>query len=111
MNYYFRTAASRFRFIEDEGQTTVIVPYGQVFTLIGRLSQEPWNEKIILRRLQRYSVAIPNRYFEPLVDRGYIRESTGYPGLFLLDATLYDDDFGFVPPDKSKGIDPQKFMV
>ncbi len=111
MNYYFRTAASRFKFIEDEWQQEVIAPYGKAFELIDRISRENWNEKILLRKLQRYSVSIPGRLFEPLSRRDYIRESTQYPGLFILDFTLYDDDYGFVPPDKSEGIDPKKFMV
>lgn len=111
MNYYFRTAASQFKFIEDEWQQEVIAPYGNAFELIDRLSREDWNEKMLLRRLQRYSVSIPIRLFEPFLRQDYIRESTQYPGLFILDVTLYDDDFGFVPPDKSEGVDPEKFMV
>ncbi|MGB5615777.1 MAG: DEAD/DEAH box helicase, partial [Desulfobacterales bacterium] len=103
MNYYFRTAASQFRFIEDEWQKVVIAPYGKAFELIERLLREHWNEKMLLRKLQRYAVAISSRIFEPLLRQDYIRETTRYPGLFILDVTLYDDDFGFVPPDKSKG--------
>jgi CRISPR-associated endonuclease/helicase Cas3 len=111
MNYYFRTAALRFRFIDDEWLTAVIAPYGEAFHLIDRLSKENWNQKWLLRKLQRFSVSIPERLFEPLLKQDYIRESDQYPGLFILDLTLYDDAYGFVPPEKSKGIDPEKLFV
>lgn len=110
MNYYFRTAAQRFRFIEDDWQESVLVPYGKAIELLGRLTSEPWNQYALLRQIGRYTVGIPRDMFGPLAARDYIRES-GYPGLLMLDLVLYDDDLGFVPPDEATAIDPGKFMV
>jgi hypothetical protein len=110
MNYYFRTAAQRFRLIEDDWQERVLVPYGKVVELLGRLTSEPWNQHALLRRIGRYTVGIPRHLLGPLAARDYIRES-GYPGLLMLDQVLYDDDLGFVPPDEATAIDPEKFMV
>ena len=110
MTYYFRTAAQRFRFIDDDWQENVIVPYGDAIELIAHLTAEPWNQRVYLRKLGRYSIAIPRYFFEALAKKEYIRE-TGYSGLFLLDYTLYDDTYGFIPPDESVGIDPEKFFA
>jgi len=110
MNYYFRTAAQKFRFIEDDWQVTVVAPYGSAIELIARLTAEPWNQRALLRKLGRYSIGIPRQIFKPLAQKEYIRES-GYPGLFLLDYTLYDDTYGFISPGDSVGIDPEKFFM
>jgi len=111
MNYYFRTAAEKFRLVDDDWQQAVIVPYGKAMELVGELSETPWNAHEILRGLQRYTVDISLRLFETLACREYVRELDGYPGLFLLDFSLYHDIFGFVPPEESLGADPEKFMV
>ena len=29
----------------------------------------------------------------------------------MLDYTLYDDSYGFVSPDESIGVDPEKFFI
>jgi CRISPR-associated endonuclease/helicase Cas3 len=110
MNYYFRTAAERFRLIEDDWQENVLVPYGGAVMLLGQLTSEPWNQRSILRRMGRFSVGIAKHLFGELVTKDYIRES-GYPGLFMLDQVLYDDRYGFVPPDEATAIDPKKFML
>jgi len=110
MSYYFRTAAKHFRFIEDDWQESVIVPYGNAVELIARLTAEPWNQRTLLRKLGRYSISIPRHLVGPLAARDYLRES-GYPGLFLLDYSLYDDAYGFISPDESVGIAPEKFFA
>ena len=110
MNYYFRTAAQRFRFIEDDWQETVVVPYGSAIELLARLTSEPWNQRALLRNLGRYSIGIPRRLFTLLAQKKYVRE-TGFPDLFLLDYALYDDTYGFITPNDSVGIDPDKFYT
>ncbi len=110
MNYYYRSAAQQFRLIEDDWQETVIVPYGKALELLAQLIEEPWHQRQILRKLGRFSVSIPKYLFQALVSRDYLRE-TGYPELYMLDYTLYDDQYGFVTPDDSVGIDPEKFIV
>jgi len=110
MNYYFRTAAERFHLIEDGWQENVLAPYGEAVRLLGRLTSEPWNQRSILRRMGRFSIGIPKHLFGELAARDYIRES-GYPSLFMLDQVLYDDRYGFIPPDEATAIDPEKFII
>lgn len=110
MAYYFRTAAQKFRLIEDDWQESVVVPYGEAISLLAKLVAEPWNQHKILRQLGRYSIGIPRYLFNPLSTKEYIRE-TNYAGIFFLDQALYDDRYGFIPPDESDGIDPDKFIA
>lgn len=88
----------------------MIVPYGNAVELIARLTTEQWNQRKLLRKLGRYSISIARHLVGPLAAMDYIRESS-YPGLFLLDYSLYDDAYGFIPPDESVGIDPGKFFA
>ncbi|MBW2107875.1 MAG: CRISPR-associated helicase Cas3' [Deltaproteobacteria bacterium] len=111
MNYYFSTAARKFQLIEEDWQKVVIAPYGRALELVARLLKEPWHERKILRRLQYYAVNIPGQLFDFLLNRDFIRELENYQGIFLLDVSLYDDRYGFLPPDEADGIDPEKFMV
>jgi CRISPR-associated endonuclease/helicase Cas3 len=110
MNYYFRTAAQRFRLIEDDWQQNVLVPYGDSVRLLGRLTSETWNQGSLLRQMGRFSVAIPKHLFTKLASREYIRES-GYPGLYMLNKVLYDNNYGFIPPDEATAVDPELFMI
>ena len=110
LNFYFRTAAQNFNFIEDGWQESVIAPYGKAADIIAGLTAEPWNQRKYIRQLNRFTVAIPKYLINALASRDYIRE-TGYPGLFMLDYTIYDDTFGFIPPEESDGIDPDKFFI
>ena len=110
MNYYFRSAAQRFKLIEDDWQETVIVPYGTAIDLLAQLVAQPWLQHRILRKLGRFTVSIPKNLFRSLASKDYIRE-TGYPGISMLDYTLYDDSYGFVSPDESIGVDPEKFFI
>lgn len=109
MNFYFRTAAQSFRLIEDDWQETVLALYGDAVHLLARLTSEPRNQKLLLRQLGRFYVGVPRQLFGVLAGRDYVRES-GYPGLYVLDQTLYDEKYGFVPPDEAVAIDPEKFM-
>lgn len=110
LNYYFRTAAERFQLIEEDWQESVIAPYGEAVDLLARLVKETWQQRSILRSLGRYAIGIPKYLYNRLAPQDFIRES-GYPGIFLLDYTLYDDRYGFVPPDEANGMDPEKFFV
>ncbi len=109
-NCYFRTAADRFRLINDDWQEAVIVPYGESVNLIDRLLKEEWNQRKTLRRLGRYSVNIPKLLAAQMKKNELITE-TGYPGLYMLDMTLYHNVFGFTPLDKSIDSDPEKLIL
>ena len=83
----FRTAAERFRLIDDADQASVIVRYhgpaGQDATVDQHLAQlrRDGTQRWLMRALQRYTVTIPQRDARRLLAQGDIEELL--PGLFV----------------------------
>ena len=97
--FNFRTAAEKFRLIDEEGQTAVIVRYGESPSLIASLEAsqnlEPHQRRAILRKLQRYTVNIRDHECKKLVASSDVREL--FPGvLVLVSDGLYRPDIGLV---------------
>lgn len=69
----FRTAAERFKMIDDKDTVSVLVRYGDNDSLLGTLAQgEP--DRWLLRKLQRYTVTLYKYQFEKMLYRGEIEE-------------------------------------
>ena len=102
----FRTAAEKFRLIDDEDAASVIVLYrGQngsddrVEQWIGLLRRDG-PKRWLMRKLQRYVVDVRHRLITPLLARGDIEEVT--PGMYVqCSHGLYDATLGLQP----KGTD------
>ena len=106
----FRSAAGKFRLIDDEDQASVIVPYEgndpdarKVGPLIERLRRGD-TDRWLLRALQRYVVSVRRKPLENWQRNGDVQEVQ--PGLFfLIDMLRYDGrrgllrDGGPLPPD------------
>jgi CRISPR-associated endonuclease/helicase Cas3 len=97
--FNFRIAASNFRLIDEEGQTAVIVRYGESTRLIDALEKsqnmQPHERRGILRKLQRYTVNIREHECRKLIDLYDIKEI--YPGLYVqLTTGLYDERLGLL---------------
>lgn len=92
--FQFRTAAARFRLIDDVGSAVVLVPYGRGSTLLRELEQVG-PERWVLRRLQRFTVSVHELQLHALRDAGVVREVQ--PGLFVLDdPARYDERLGLL---------------
>jgi CRISPR-associated endonuclease/helicase Cas3 len=96
----FRTAAQRFRLIDDDGEV-VIVPYtpdggpnsaSPVHKWLGVLAKDG-DAKWARRRLQRYTVNVPRWLFERLVEQRDIEERAG---LWLALDSRYDSTLGLL---------------
>ncbi|MBT3047414.1 MAG: CRISPR-associated endonuclease Cas3'' [Candidatus Thiodiazotropha sp. (ex Clathrolucina costata)] len=92
---YFRTAAERFKLIDDGYQLPVFVAYGEegwkLIDQLQRLGPERW----LMRRMQRLSVNISQRHHERLMKDGFIEEI--HPGIYIQCLNgLYDDEVGLV---------------
>ncbi len=88
----FRTAAQRFQLIDESGYRSVIVRYGDSPALIGKLQKEG-PERWLMRKLQRYTVSLPEYQFQKLINNGDIREV--YPEIFAQTSDmLYHPDLG-----------------
>lgn len=97
--FNFRTAASNFRLIDEEGQTAVIVRYSESTRLIDALEKsqnmQPHERRGVLRKLQRYTVNIREHECRKLIDSYDIKEIC--PGLYMqLTTGLYDERLGLL---------------
>ncbi|NCU02171.1 CRISPR-associated helicase/endonuclease Cas3, partial [Candidatus Macondimonas diazotrophica] len=100
----FRTAAEKFRLIDEADQASVVVLYrgpdGQDATVDQRLAQlrRDGSARWLLRALQRYTVSIPQRDAERLLAQGDIEELL--PGLFVqVSDVLYHPVLGLLTGD------------
>lgn len=88
----FRTVAERFKLIDDVESKAILVWYGESQALIERLKKDG-PERWLMRKLQRYSVNMPCRVVEKLVETGEIEEI--WPGVVAQAvSTLYDSEVG-----------------
>ncbi len=110
LEFRFRTAAQKFQLINDDGQLSLIVPVGEAPKLVDALLD--WNARSLFRQLQRYTISIPKKIMWQLLDEGHACELTEYPGTyFLTNKGLYDDRFGFIPPDELDAYDPESNII
>ncbi len=104
---FFRTAAKKFRIIDDSIQKTILVRYGEGDKLIDLLKFKG-PDRSLLRRLQRYTVNVYNEEFSLMSQRGSIEEIQ--PGIYALTSRieyskkigLMIDDIIFDPEDLIK---------
>jgi CRISPR-associated endonuclease/helicase Cas3 len=97
----FRSAAEKFRLVDDAEQASVIVPYAStdvhapiIEPLIARLSNGE-ADRWLLRKLQRYSVNLPRRLVSLWQQRGDVLELQ--PGVHVLTNTMqYDTRLGLL---------------
>ena len=95
----FRTAAERFRLIAESGYRSILVRYGESPALLGRLRKEG-PERWLMRKLQRYTVSLPEHQFQKLLTDGDLCEI--YPGLFAQTADpLYHPHLGVLVDEAS----------
>jgi len=104
---YFRTAARKFRIINDSLQKMIFVRYGEgdkFIDLLKSMGPDRW----LLRKLQRYSVNVYNNEFNELRRRGAIEEV--HPQIFALSSKLdYSEDTGLLVDETL--YDPEQFII
>ncbi|ADW17641.1 CRISPR-associated helicase, Cas3 family [Desulfobulbus propionicus DSM 2032] len=105
----FRTAAEKFKLIDEGVYVPVLVQYGekgcQLIDLLRRQGPERW----ILRQAQRYVVNLPRSVHGQLLIDGAIEEI--HPGIFVQGhGNLYDRNLGFCA-DRSLIYAPDELMI
>ncbi|MCM1567162.1 MAG: hypothetical protein NC238_14730, partial [Dehalobacter sp.] len=104
---YFRTAANKFKIIDDSLQKTIFVRYGEgekFINLLKVMGPDRW----LLRKLQRYTVNVYNYDFDELKRRGAIEEV--HPQIFALSSKLdYSKDTGLLVDETI--YDPEQFII
>jgi CRISPR-associated endonuclease/helicase Cas3 len=87
----FRTAAERFRLVDEAGYAPVVVDWDRGPGLVAALRLHG-PERGLMRRLQRFIVNIPARQLGRLQKAGDVEEVV--PGLFAARRGLYDHETG-----------------
>lgn len=97
----FREAAAKFRLIDDSG-VSIIVPYvpvdkteSPVYGWLSLLEQDA-SKKWVYRKLQRFTVTLPERQVNQLQELGCIDEVAG---LRVLHNSFYHSDMGIYTPN------------
>jgi len=94
MEIQFRTAAEKFRYVDDADSRPILVWWDDSRGLIGKLKKEG-PKRWLMRKLQRYAVNLPRRVLDRLVETGEVREV--WPGIFAQNVdTLYHPHLGVV---------------
>ena len=90
----FATVAERFRMIDDGYSQSVIVPYDtKAEELIAKLDIDNISRSV-LRKLQRYSINLPKKIVQRLLESREIQEKL--PGVLVLgNENLYTESIGF----------------
>lgn len=103
----FKSAARKFKLIDDSWQQSIFVRYENSPQLLAMFARGP--DRWLLRKLQRYSVSIPKNLFKQLTQTGEIVEIS--PGYFAqaFDG-LYDNTLGFVA-ENLEVFDAEKYIV
>jgi CRISPR-associated endonuclease/helicase Cas3 len=92
--FQFRTAAGRFRLIDDEGQRPVFVLYGDGESLIADLTTAG-PRRDLMRRLQRHSVTLHEHQWRKLLASGDLAMHRDF--IVQRTVTLYHPLLGLVP--------------
>jgi CRISPR-associated endonuclease/helicase Cas3 len=112
LEFEFRTAADKFRLVDDGDQATVIVTYtgtetSSILPLVEKLRSGD-TDRWLLRKLQRYTVNVRRKVLDTWQAQGDVKELV--PGMYLLiDELRYDDRLGLLPDGRS--LDPASLVA
>jgi CRISPR-associated endonuclease/helicase Cas3 len=100
--FAFRTAAERFRLVDDTDQAAVVVPYrpqdgkSDAIDAAAAALRKGMADRWVLRKLQRYTVQVRRRMLDAWQRQGDVEETV--PGVFLLNTpSRYHDRLGLLP--------------
>ena len=105
----FRTAAERFRLIDEGAYAPVLVHYGGKGSKLIELLRNRGPERWILRQAQRYVVNLPRHVHGRLLSDRAIEEI--HPGIYVQGhSNFYDENLGFCA-DRSLIYEPDELMI
>ena len=108
LRFSYRTAARKFKMIDDTKQMPVFVAYGDGAQLIEELSKRT-PDRNQMRKLQRFIVNLPRYLHDKLVTEGSIRLI--HPGIYVQGhSALYNEKTGFCA-DRSMVYQPDDLIV
>ena len=108
LRFSYRTAARKFKIIDDTKQASVVVAYHNGGALITELEKRP-PDRYLMRKLQRYIVNLPRYIHDKLISEGAIRLI--HPGIYIQGhSAMYDSNVGFCS-DRSAVYAPDDLIV
>jgi CRISPR-associated endonuclease/helicase Cas3 len=100
MIFQFRTAAQKYKVIDDQSQS-IFVPYGEDgAAMVERLIGSVFPYRSLMRKLQRYSVSVPSWKYQKMLEAGVI-EVVHEHATVLIDNAIYDEAVGLCFEDES----------
>ena len=108
--FNFATAAQKFRMIDDRGQQSIVVPWGEGRSRLEAYRAEPTIQT--QRALQPFIVQVNRWYFEEIASRGLIEvldNSLGVPTSLFTDK-WYSEEFGLLA-DPAASLEPDVLIV
>src|SRR5690606_12626586 len=93
-NVQFRTAAEKFKIINDDDITNIFVPYGTNGGENLDLLRAKGPERYLMRKLQRYCVSVHKNDFRKLKNMGSIEEI--HLGVWVCITNAYDNERGLL---------------
>ena len=106
----FRTAAEKFRLIDDKGTWQILVPYGEDGQKWLDILRATGPERYLMRKLQRYSVNVYEHEFRKLRDIGAI-EQLQLDMWAVCVTNAYDNDCGLLVADDLYSTDPSTMVL
>ena len=109
LEFEFRSAADKFKLIDDADQSTVIIPYAGVKAesmapLIAKLRAGD-TDRWLLRKLQRYTVTVRRNLADQWAAQGDVQELGSGMGIYLLiDELRYDARLGLLPEGRALDV-------
>ena len=108
LRFSYRTAARKFKMIDDTKQASIIVAYRYGSDLITELEKRQ-PDRYLMRKLQRYIVNLPRYLHDKLISEGSIRLI--HEGICVQGhSAMYDEQIGFCS-DRSAVYQPDDLIV
>ncbi|MEP0828489.1 MAG: CRISPR-associated helicase Cas3' [bacterium] len=107
-DFPFRTIAEKFQFIKDY-MKPVVIPFDEKARRNIESIRFLENPSMLSRALQRYTVTIPPKQWDALIDKGVV-EIQGNLFPVLIDESLYDSEIG-LQTDEISGSEPERLYI
>lgn len=93
----FRTAAAKFKLVEESDYQPIFVPYDEESIKLLHQLEKEGPKRWLMRKLQRFVVTLSRYQFKKMVDRHDVREL--WPDMFVLSEALYHSELGVLLND------------
>lgn len=111
LNFPFKDVSKEYCLIENNTRS-IIIPWDEGESLINRIESRPlFPDRLVLRKLQRYTVAVHSKVFLELKLAGAIRNIFNDGALWILEnKSLYSGEIG-LSPENAYQFEPESLII